>query len=66
MGHRQKGKHRKRNPGWHARGAGPDRAYRHAAQIFLRMETTGVDATLAAPARVLHGKSKRNRGEAAP
>jgi hypothetical protein len=64
MGHRrQKGKHRKRRPGWHTSGPGPARAFAAAVAMFAGLEPTGVDVTAAAPAVVLRGNGHRNRGD---
>ena len=36
MGHQQKGKNKKRKPGWHTRGSGPDYAWRNATKKIDR------------------------------
>lgn len=40
MGHRQKGKSRKRKRSWHRRGIGPDLAY---AKAMKRLVRAGID-----------------------
>lgn len=64
MGRRQKGKHRKRGPGWHTTGEAPARRFAQAVRMFTGLEPTGVDVTQAGPERVLR-RGRRTRGDLA-
>lgn len=61
---RQKGKHRKRQPGWHTTGEAPARRFRQAVRMFTGLEPTGADPTKAAPVSVLR-RGRRMRGDLA-